>query len=186
MPKKTYDCMTKTGRKQLTEDDIYNLALPIIRGMLSKRYPRYRQDFEDITQEVMLTIYQAMNGYRGGEIEAFFFGIASKAISKIVTKRLKRRYEHELLTFDPETLDNAPDAPREAGQEGFEETLADFETQLTKREKRALEMRLDGATNTQIYNALHPRAKKKYIGQAMVQFWKRIGQKYEKWRITRE
>lgn len=187
MPSKMYDCLTRTGRKQLTEEDIYNVALPVIRGILNKRYPKFKREHEDITQEVMMEIYQAMSSYKPiGCVEAFIFSVSAKTVSKIVKKKLLRRYEYELLAFDPEAITATPSPQEEVAQEGFETLLSSFEKKLTKQERRALEMRLEGATNTQIYNALHPRAQKRYIGQAMVQFWRKIAEKYVKWRISRE
>lgn len=183
MRTRTYNCQTESGRKRLTEEDICLIAQPIINGVLRGRYAHYGADHDDISQEVLIAVLAAMPRYDAerGTIEAFIHGITTRNVSKQVGK-INRRQSHEVELKEAIFAPSNEPAFEGNSQEDFESFIEDFEKTLTKKERKALEMRISGAGNTEIYNALNPRKKKKYIGKAMVGFWKRIAEKYDKWR----
>lgn len=181
-----YNCQTESGRKRLTEEDICLIAQPVINGVLRGCYARYSAEHDDLSQEVLIAVIAAMPKYDAerGTIEAFIHGIATRNVSKQV-KKIIRRQSHEVELVEAIFAPSNEPAYEGNSQEEFERLITSFEKLLTKKERKALEMRLNGAGNTEIYNTLNPRKKKKYIGKAMVGFWKRIAEKYDKWRNNR-
>lgn len=175
---------TDTGTKLLNDDELVKEAYKTIRKVLKTKYTKYRDLHDDIEQEVISTVYKAViKRYSPdkGTLEAFLYGIAKRQIAQTVQQIQKEpptvRLTDEMLcvihTQNDRNLENA---------ELFEQLVEEFGKTLTAKERKALNLKIDGLTNTQIYNEMHRRKPKKRIGQAMTALWKSVGKKYITWR----
>lgn len=168
--------------QQYSDEEIWRMAKPIISKIVYSRYPQYATEIEDLRQVAILDIFKARYKYDAekGEPEAFMHGVALNSIKKQIAKL--RNIRDREVGLDISIIG---DLGAEDG-ESFDEYVSDFEKTLSKREKKALELRLDGASNTEIYNALNPRSPKEHIGQAMTPLWRCIAKKYKKWKNGEE
>ena len=156
---KKYECLTDGGARTLTESEIIEISYPITKGILRTKYRHYLNLQDDIGQEVAMHVWKSMPRYdpKKGRLEAFLHGIAENVI------------HNQIRTA-----------------QDFEQMVAEFKKVLTRIERTALDLKLNGESNVEIYNKLYrPKPYKKTIGQAMSRFWERVKDKYEKWRTNR-
>lgn len=187
--KNRHNCRTNKGQKLLTEDEIIDIGYDVIRQLLcSPKYDGYRHLHDDLTQTAIGEVWEALPRYdpKKATIEGFIYGIAKRAITKALLKEVRYRARVLGMSDGMEAQLEATPAPEPI--EPDEETvrqitdLQRFIQTLTKLEKKAIELKKEGKTNTEIYNALHPRAHKSRIGKAMTAFWGQIKDKYDKWK----
>lgn len=174
---------TDAGIRAFTEAELIAEAYKHIRHVLKAKYGKYKAEHDDMAQDVILAVYKAaMNRYNPdkGTIEAFLYGVAEKQLAK-AARPIEKRPQTVSLSDELANTLPAKDETEDV-EDDAEAILQEFGKTLTKRERKALRLKAEGLTNTQIYNALHPRAKKRRIGQAMTAFWKTVGKKYENWR----
>ena len=191
---KKYNCRTNKGQRLLTEDEIIDIGYDVIRQLLcSPKYEGYRYLHEDLTQTAIGDVWMALPRYRASKatIEGFIFGIAKRAITKALLKEVRYRQRNVGMTDEMESRLEAtpapePDEPEEKTTADQIDELRRFIETLNKTEKRAIALKEEGKSNTEIYNALHPRAQKRRIGKAMTAFWGQIRAKYEKWKIKED
>lgn len=190
----TYYCRTDKGFKTFTEDELYRFSMPEIMKILRTKYTSYARHHEDLAQEAMAAVFKSMGDYNAekGTLNAYVHGVAARAISKNVRTIIRRESKESELTEAVLSMTGEEDRRWEDGESPeaqeaeFEQLVERFKTYLTKEEKKALELKLDGLSNTEIYNELHPRkAKRVRIGQAMTAFWDRIALKYIKFKRSK-
>lgn len=177
---------TDAGIRAFTEAELVAEAYKHIRRVLKAKYGKYKAEHDDMAQDVILAVYKAaLTRYNPekGTLEAFLYGVAEKQLAKAV-RPIERRPQTVSLTDELANTISASD-DTDSIEDDAEIILREFGKTLTKKEQKALRLKAEGLTNTQIYNALHPRAKKRRIGQAMTALWKTVGRKYEKWRTTK-
>lgn len=180
-----YECRTDKGRVILTEEELWQFSRPIIRKMLCYKFSYFSREYEDLSQDAMLAVYDAMERYDAekGSLEGYVYGVAYKEVSsRVKTMQRKESKETELTDALAAVIGYEQTFEAETGNDKSQELVDEFRETLTKPEQTALEMRMDGESNTAIYNALHPRTPRKRIGQAMTKFWDRIAVKYIKFR----
>lgn len=175
---KIYLCLTPNGKEYMTEEQIYREVQKVASQILRKHYWGYRDYHEDLIQDAAMELFNALHRYNPdrGEINGFIFGVASRVISTQIKRIIRIQSKTVSMTDEMQAVLSAPDNTEEDT-----DYIAEFEKRLTARERRVLEMKLDGMNNTEIYNALH-RTKKKRIGKAMLQIWKSIESKYKKFK----
>lgn len=187
----TYYCRTDKGFKTFTEDELYRFSMPEIMKLLRTKYTSYVRHHEDLAQDAMAAVYKSMGGYSAerGTINAYIHGVATRAISKSIRSINRRESKESELTEAALSMTGEEDRHWEDGEDpevAFEQLVEEFKKCLTKEEKKALDLKLDGLSNTEIYNTLHPRkAKRVRIGQAMTAFWDRIALKYIKFKRSK-
>lgn len=184
-----YRCRTDQGIVDFTAEDLWRFGTSIIKRLLNSKYPAQEQYHDDLLQEAMCAIYKSMDRYdpEKGTLNGYVYGTAVRAIAKKMRDITRQKCKEvgltgAMLSITCEIDDYAEGEDAEA----FDEMLATFEETLSKDERIALEMKLGGASNVEIYNALHPRKPKNRIGQAMTAFWDRVGLKYIKFKRTRK
>lgn len=166
------------------EEEIVKLSYEIASVILHKNYGAFESHWEDLTQEIVWNVWKAIPRYNEakGSLKNYIWSIAEHTLNHEIRQIVRQRENVIELTEEMESQLSTPeyDPPEE------DPRLADLEKfipTLTRREKKAVDLKLNGASNVAIYNALYkPKPYKKNIGAAMVYFWRRIETKYEKWR----
>ena len=166
------------------EEEIVKLSYEIASVILHKNYGAFESHWEDLTQEIVWSVWKAIPRYNEakGSLKNYIWSIAEHTLNHEIRQIIRQRENVIELTEEMESQLSTPeyDPPEE------DPRLADLEKfipTLTRREKKAVDLKLNGASNVAIYNALYkPKPYKKNIGAAMVYFWRRIETKYEKWR----
>lgn len=184
---KKYECLTDKGARTLTESEIIEISYPITKGILRTKYRHYLNLQDDIGQEVAMHVWKSMPRYdpKKGRLEAFLHGIAENVIHNQIRTAQRREKRITPLTDEMIAVLEAP-AVEPGETEDFEQMVAEFKKVLTRIERNALDLKLNGESNVEIYNKLYrPKPYKKTIGQAMSRFWERVKDKYEKWRTNR-
>lgn len=185
---KKYNCRTNKGQRLLTEDEIIGIGYDVIRQLLcSPKYEGYRYLHDDLMQTAIGDVWEALPRYQPSKatIEGFIFGIAKRAITKALLKEV--RYRTRTLEMSDRMESQLEATPAPEPEEPDEKTdqiteLRRFIETLNKTQKKAIALKEEGKTNTEIYNILHPRAQKRRIGKAMTTFWGQIRTKYDKWK----
>lgn len=174
-----YSCCTEHGIKQLTGNELMVLGYKTAWILLRTHYNGYRDNHDDLAQEALMEMWQAFSRYdvAKGTVEAYFYGIAGRCFAKRI-KRIKHEKEMLIALTDP--LLAVLEAPVCEYYE--DDIIKRFCGVLSNQERRALRMKLNGKTNTEIYHALYPDDCKKRIGMAMTRYWATIGRKYDEWR----
>lgn len=183
-----YRCRTDQGIADFTEEDLWQFGTKIVKRLLNSKYPAQERYHDDLLQEAMCAIYKSMDSYNSekGTLNGFVYGTANRAIAKKTRDIARQKCREVGLTDALLAATGESDNYDSEDDEAFEKMLAEFEKTLNKSERKALEMKLGGASNVEIYNALHPRYPRKRIGQAMTTFWDRIGLKYIKFKRTQK
>ena len=177
---KAYVCLTHDGLRELDENEIYQIAQPIIWNALHRSYRSYYSDHEDLAQEAALELFKAMERYdpERGEIYPYIKAIVCRRICWEAAK-LRKQSEHTVaLTEALEAVLPAVPSVIETYTEDFDDMLQQLKQTLTREEQQAVDLKLEGVSNTEIYNTLHPETLKTRIGQAMTAVWAAVAQKY--------
>lgn len=167
------------------EEEIISLSYEIASVILHEKYGAFKSYWEDLTQEIAWSVWKAIPRYNEakGSLKNYIWSIAERTLNHEIRQLVKQREYVTELTEEMENRLSTPefDPPEE------DPRLADLEKfipTLTRRERKAVDLKLNGASNVAIYNAVYkPKPYKKNIGAAMVYFWRRIESKYETWRI---
>lgn len=167
------------------EEEIISLSYEIASVILHEKYGAFKSYWEDLTQEIAWSVWKAIPRYNEakGSLKNYIWSIAEHTLNHEIRQLVKQREYVTELTEEMENRLSTPefDPPEE------DPRLADLEKfipTLTRRERKAVDLKLNGASNVAIYNAVYkPKPYKKNIGAAMVYFWRRIESKYETWRI---
>lgn len=172
---RTYRCLTKAGIITLTEDELYVETTRIIWSVLNRKYEGYYPYHEDMAQEVTAIVFKAMERYDPDKGMAYSY-IKTIACRRIydAAKRINTQHRHEIALTD-EMADVIPAINPPEERESLKAWYAELRKRLTKEEREALELKLDGLTNTAIYNALHPGGEyKARIGPTISIIWESI------------
>lgn len=86
-----------------------------LRGFLRKRIPRYRDDVEDIVQEILLAVHNARHTYRQDEpLTAWLHAIARYKLMDYFRSRARRESLNDPLDDHADLLASIDDDPAEA------------------------------------------------------------------------
>lgn len=179
--KRTYRCLTKTGLRDVGEDELYNEAQTVIWSILKHSYSSFEPYHEDIAQDITVIVFRAMERYDPdkGMVYAYIKTIAKRRISSAVLKitRYQRRFVEltdELAAVIP---DPGPRGPDDEERELLQDWIDKLKQRCTDEERTVIDLRLDGLGNIEIYNAMHPGADKTRIGSAVSRIWESITKK---------
>lgn len=169
-----YECLIKNSQgqcesKSLTFDEIYNEAQPVVCGIIRRKYYGYIAQSDDLTQEVMIDLCGALARYNPdrGTIHDFIYGVAARRISKEVKKINTQRRHSVALSDELAACIPAPAQTNDELAQGYEQLIENTSAKLNAYERKVLELKLDGMSNTAIYNALNPNNQKRRIGHAI-------------------
>ncbi|MEC5408018.1 sigma-70 family RNA polymerase sigma factor [Paraburkholderia sp. MPAMCS5] len=86
-----------------------------LRGFLRKRIPRYRDDVEDLVQEILLAVHNARHTYRQDEpLTAWLHAIARYKLMDYFRSRARRESLNDPLDDHADLLASIDDDPAEA------------------------------------------------------------------------
>ncbi|WP_409518746.1 sigma-70 family RNA polymerase sigma factor [Paraburkholderia sp. LEh10] len=86
-----------------------------LRGYLRKRIPHYREDVEDLVQEILLAVHNARHTYRPDEpLTAWLYAIARYKLMDFFRSRARRESLNDPLDDHADLLADTDDEPAQA------------------------------------------------------------------------
>lgn len=168
--------------EELSKDSIIKLAYDIALEILKMKYPTAKSSWDDMMQDAVMHINKKISKYdhQKGCIENYIWSGCSMIFAYFFRKKNKIS-RHETLV-EEEDIRPPDEIPDESIVLGIDyDNFKKFIDTLDDDTKKAVRMKLNGATNVSIYNTLHP-GNTKNIGSAMTTFWRKLGERYMKWR----
>ena len=117
----------------------------------------------------MIDLYGALVRYNPerGTIQDFIYGVAARRISKEVKKINTYARHHAALSDELAAYIPAPTERSLEDAQEYEQLIENTSSSLDGYERDVLRLKLEGLSNTAIYNELNPSKQKQRIGWAI-------------------